>query len=471
MAVFEGTQGNDTIDGFNSQHWGYVDGQLVLYPNGNDTINGYGGDDLLQGRGGNDDIFGGDRNDFIGGGDGRDELHGEFGDDSIRGGSDRDSMYGGQGNDFLDGDSGNDQIFGNDGQDVAFGDIGDDTVSGGNDGDLVVGSVGNDLVEGDGGDDTVEGGADKDTLTGGTGDDILIGGGDSLITSRFLSVPDRDNMQDIFKITGEENGGFGNDTVRGFEPNLDKIELGFDIVLNFTKNPPPNDSVLKNFELLDYSPSGIVEGSDGELTDEDFPFVERVGNDLLINFPPSGHLVLDSQGVQEGTIEYQMNGQMFNYGGGSLLIKNVDSLDEDDFIFAGEGLFFTIDENLVNTEEIDDLTNPSPGQWEDPNASSSNDEGDLGLGLGIGGGFSTIEGVAQDPPQYDSGDGGTSGGTSGGGTGGDDGGSDDLGTKPPPVPPLTEDISGTIRLQDEFQADLSTLLPDFASFTTDFNFG
>lgn len=330
MAVIDGTRGDDNLQGFSGPHWSLVDGQLVYYPNGNDTIDGKGGDDILLGKGGNDDIFGGSGNDFIGGGKGRDELYGEFDDDSIKGGSGHDSMYGGQGNDQLDGDSGDDLIFGDDDQDTVFGDTGDDMLDGGDDEDLVVGSSGDDLVVGGRGDDTVEGGADKDTLIGGTGDDILIGGGSSLVRT---ILPDMDSKQDIFKVTGEEVGGFGNDTLRGFEPNLDKIEFGFDILLNFTQNPPPGDLSLKNFEVLDYWPNGNVAGADGELTGEDFPFVEEIGNDLLINLPPSGDIMLDSLGIQTGTIEYQMNNQPFDFGGGSLLIENVNSLMENDFIF------------------------------------------------------------------------------------------------------------------------------------------
>ncbi|NEP89171.1 MAG: calcium-binding protein [Okeania sp. SIO2C2] len=333
MTVIYGTRGDDNLQGFSGPHWSLVNGQLVYYPNGNDTIYGQGGDDILQGKGGNDDIFGGSGNDFLGGGNGRDELYGEFDDDSIKGGGGRDSMYGGEGNDELDGDGGNDLIFGDDDQDTVFGDTGDDTLDGGDDADLVVGSSGDDMVVGGSGNDTVEGGADKDTLVGGTGDDILIGGGSSLVRT---ILPDMDSKQDIFKVTGDEGvSGFGDDTLRGFERNLDKIEFGFDILLNFTQNPPPGDLSLKNFDVLDYWPNGNVAGADGELTDLDFPFVEEIGNDLLINLPPSGNITI---GVQAGTIEYQMNGQTFNFGGGTLLVENVNSLGnsltENDFIFS-----------------------------------------------------------------------------------------------------------------------------------------
>lgn len=324
MAVIDGTRGDDNLQGFNGPHWSLVNGQLVYSPNGNDTIDGRGGDDILLGKGGNDDIFGGSGNDFIGGGNGRDELYGEFDDDSIKGGSGRDSMYGGEGNDQLDGDGGDDLIFGDNDQDIVFGDTGDDMLDGGDDEDLVVGSSGDDLVVGGRGDDTVEGGADKDTLIGGTGDDILIGGGSSLVRT---VLPDMDSKQDIFKVTGEEVGGFGNDTLRGFEPNLDKIEFGFDILLNVTTHTTNNYDSLINFEVLNFDPTN------GDLTNLDFPFVEEIGNDLLINLPPSGDIMLDSLGVQTGTIEYQMNNQPFDFGGGTLLIENVNSLTDDDFIF------------------------------------------------------------------------------------------------------------------------------------------
>jgi hypothetical protein len=143
-----------------------------------------------------------------------------------------------------------------------------------------------------------------------------------------------DNHQDIFRLTGEEVGGFGNDTVLGFEPGLDKIEFGFDILLNFNPDNAPADELsLKNFEVLDFYPNGIELGSDDLLTDLDFPFVEQINGDLLIHLPPSGDVALDGEGIHTGTIEYQIDGQIVNYDGATLLIEGVNSLAETDFMF------------------------------------------------------------------------------------------------------------------------------------------
>ncbi|MGB3188546.1 MAG: hypothetical protein WBB43_03845, partial [Limnoraphis sp.] len=145
-------------------------------------------------------------------------------------------------------------------------------------------------------------------------------------------VADMDNKQDIFKITGEEVGGFGNDTIKGFEKNLDKIEFGFDILLS-RHSQSEKDSELppqidKNFEVLNREPN-----TGKSLDYLDFPFIQQMGNDLLIMLPASGEISLDGEGIQTGTIEYQINGQTEFFGGGTLLIENVNSLTDNDFIF------------------------------------------------------------------------------------------------------------------------------------------
>jgi Ca2+-binding RTX toxin-like protein len=61
--------------------------------NGNDTLNGGDGDDILNGFGGNDTLNGGDGDDILNGGDGNDVLNGGAGVDTLTGGAGIDTYY------------------------------------------------------------------------------------------------------------------------------------------------------------------------------------------------------------------------------------------------------------------------------------------------------------------------------------------------------------------------------------------
>ncbi len=71
--------------------------------NGNDTYTGGADADSILGNGGNDTLRGGGGNDTILGGTGNDNLYGDDGDDSVLGGTGRDRLIGGRGNDLFDG--------------------------------------------------------------------------------------------------------------------------------------------------------------------------------------------------------------------------------------------------------------------------------------------------------------------------------------------------------------------------------
>ena len=177
----EGAGGNDDLYGGSDASEG-----------GDEDVDG--GDDRLNGGAGNDDVYGGDGNDTINGDAGDDELFGGPGADTISGGPDNDTIYGddpplrnvdfscvnieictGQGNfnlsDFtaaaLDGTPNDDNLAGGGGDDFIFGGYGNDTVNG---------DAGNDHLYGEDGDDTLFGGTDDDFLSGGWGNDILCGG-------------------------------------------------------------------------------------------------------------------------------------------------------------------------------------------------------------------------------------------------------------------------------------------------------
>jgi Ca2+-binding RTX toxin-like protein len=125
----------------------------------NDTIYaGSGNDALVTGGLGDDKIFGGEGNDTIDG-----DLRGGAlgtaadGDDIIYGGR-------GDGNDIINGNGGDDIIFGGAGVDVLSGGIGDDIIFNGAGTDTVTGGDGDDVIWGGAGTDTLSGNAGNDTF-------------------------------------------------------------------------------------------------------------------------------------------------------------------------------------------------------------------------------------------------------------------------------------------------------------------
>lgn len=136
------------------------------------------GNDVIEAGIGNDSILGQGNNDTILGGTGDDTLRGGSGNDSIEGGDDDDDLFGQGNNDLLIGGAGNDSLIGAAGADTLQGGIGDDTLTGGNGGDRLDGGAGSDLLNG---------GANADRL--------------------------------VFGLAYED------DTIAGFEDNIDTIEI------------------------------------------------------------------------------------------------------------------------------------------------------------------------------------------------------------------------------------------------------
>ncbi|MCG7977900.1 MAG: hypothetical protein N0E58_07150, partial [Candidatus Thiodiazotropha endolucinida] len=89
-----------------------------------ETANGYEGDDMLDGAGGNDRLYGRAGDDTVSGGVGDDYVYGEAGNDTLTGGDGRDRLYGGAGTDSLSGEAGNDYLYGGDGNDTLRGGTG-----------------------------------------------------------------------------------------------------------------------------------------------------------------------------------------------------------------------------------------------------------------------------------------------------------------------------------------------------------
>ena len=241
---------------------------------GNDTLSGGSGNDLLVGGTGEDSLSGGIGDDtyyidstsdtiaenYLEGTDkvyssvnftlssnleslkltGSSEINGtgnEFS-NTIEGNINKNTLSGGGGNDTLTGENGNDTLNGGTGNDILIGGKGKDTavfssksnvvklnktkkqntkdgvdilngienINGGKGNDKLIGNNFSNILIGGTGNDLIVGGAGKDELIGGVGKDVLIGGAG----------------KDIFKLSK----GKGNDTIKDFEHNQDKIYIG-----------------------------------------------------------------------------------------------------------------------------------------------------------------------------------------------------------------------------------------------------
>ncbi|HEY1706646.1 MAG TPA: FG-GAP-like repeat-containing protein [Rhizomicrobium sp.] len=129
---------------------------------------------------------------------------------TIYGGDFADTLSGLGGNDKLSGLAGNDHIDGADGNDTLLGGSGGDVIAGDAGNDLIEGGPGNNVLKGGDGEDTVIGGPDNDEIHGGMGKDLLIGGGG--------------NDTFVYHSVAESTGKTA-DTIRGFDPAHDKIDL------------------------------------------------------------------------------------------------------------------------------------------------------------------------------------------------------------------------------------------------------
>lgn len=225
-----GDQGDDTLSGGSGADLLFGgEGEDVLRGGaGNDTLLAQDDDDVLKGGAGNDSLDGGAGDDRIWGGEGTDSIFGGADDDLIFGGAGNDQIDGGSGEDQIDGGTGNDTLFGNAGDDTLFGGSGRDRLDGGGDDDALYGGSGFDTVSGGAGDDLLDGGNGNDVLNGGAGDDTIIGGdGDDIITGGFgADLLDGGAGADTFVyLAAEESGGQGIDTIAGFDPGLDRVDL------------------------------------------------------------------------------------------------------------------------------------------------------------------------------------------------------------------------------------------------------
>lgn len=183
-AEMQGGRHHDTLLGGagDDRLRGDFDGAAGDGAEGDDWIEGGGGNDTLYGdgadggEGGADTILGGTGDNLIWG-DGGDGAEGRS--DSLIGGPGSDTILGHTGSDYLSGGTGGDNVLigGRDGSE------GDDTLVGGPGNDVLSGGEKNDSLVGGGGRNILVGGAGEDTIAGGPGEDLMV-------ADRFAYDPD-----------------------------------------------------------------------------------------------------------------------------------------------------------------------------------------------------------------------------------------------------------------------------------------
>ena len=137
-------------------------------------------------------------------------IRGTDGFNMLLGTAGMDEMHGGATGDILDSGGGDDVLYGGGGHDLLVGGAGDDVLHGEEDKDLLAGGSGDDVLYGGVGDDTLDGGTGEDIIVGGLGNDILWG---------EHCTTDRDADTFVFGLN------HGNDTIKDFDTDLDKIDL------------------------------------------------------------------------------------------------------------------------------------------------------------------------------------------------------------------------------------------------------
>jgi Ca2+-binding RTX toxin-like protein len=209
--LFNGGSGTDTAS-YQSAYTGDI------YLLAGDFGNAYG-----DGRGDSyvsiENIIGSSFRDIIGIGEGDNKVEGRGGNDWLWGQGGNDILVGGTGGDLLDGGTGNDTASYEDafpqeatisGIYLFFGDLGSATGEAAGDSFLsienITGTAYDDIIGWDSGNNVINGGAGNDRLFGGAGNDTLIGGAGN----------------DRYAYTG---AGFGNDIITNFEDGADRIDF------------------------------------------------------------------------------------------------------------------------------------------------------------------------------------------------------------------------------------------------------
>jgi Ca2+-binding RTX toxin-like protein len=280
--------GGGTITGFESVDWiegSNYDDTITLQSGFGYVFN------VAFGMGGADTLIAGYYTSVLDGGDGNDIVDGRNSQylQSVIGGAGDDVLYTNP-NTFAvaDGGDGDDTIYSHG---TTYGGAGNDTIilsfsyytgqTHGDDGDdTITGSYGSDQIFGDAGNDTIDGGDYGDTLTGGTGADVLTGGNGN---DRFVyNAGDGDD-----RITDIAAGDLVE--VHGYVAFQSMTQVGSDVVVVFDSG---NQITFSNSDvatvsdalvLIDAPPPQGTEGDDvltGQATNE---YIDGLGGNDIIN--------------------------------------------------------------------------------------------------------------------------------------------------------------------------------------------
>jgi len=225
-------------------------------------------------------LTGGTTHDRLSGGTGDDVIHGGNGNDKITDAGGNNTLFGGSGHDQIAGGKNGDKINGGLGADIAKGGNGYDTINGAAGNDSLYGGNGRDKLNGASGADSLFGGANDDTLSGGFGSDRLTGG---LGADTF-----------IFANTTQSGIGSAADIITDFSANQGDI-------INLRAIDAKSGAGNQAFTFIGFD---SFSSEKGELR-----IVDR-GDDIRVLGDRNGDGVADF----------------------SIIVRDVDSLNTDDFI-------------------------------------------------------------------------------------------------------------------------------------------
>lgn len=188
-----------------------------------DRIDGMDGNDVIDGRGGDNTILGGDGEDILMADDGDNIVHGDAGDDGILLGDGDNIVEGGDGDDGIILGDGNNIVRAGDGDDLILAGDGDNTIYGEDGDDEIATCLGDDQIWGGSGDDVIDACEGVNVVHGGDDDDSILSFGSADGTSQIYGdagddiILTGDNAHDIF-------GGLGDDVI--IAGNVDDLITG-----------------------------------------------------------------------------------------------------------------------------------------------------------------------------------------------------------------------------------------------------
>ena len=342
-----GSDGNDTLYGF-------------------ENIYGGKGNDILIGDSLANIIVGGGGKDYIIGGIGADTLSGGAGDDRLEGGSDNDyflatdpgddTYFGGTGTDTIDysgattnlqmgyvypymtvsGAQGNDKIYSysTDVVEVFVFGSGNDSFSGQAIAETVYGGVGNDLLLGQAGNDRLEGGEGDDTLRGGSGADTLIGGNGN----DWADYTDISSAVTINLTTNTVSAGGSTDSLNGIENLLTGSGSDYitgDANTNWIISGDGNDT------LLGGSGSDTLNGGSGNDL-----FIAAVGDgsDYIIGGSGNDTLNLSALSTTGSALYLDLSSSVISTAAGTDIIQSIESYV---FGFGADSVVGTVNNDSI----------------------------------------------------------------------------------------------------------------------------